>query len=84
MVEIDEVIAEAKTSAVVAVWEAKIKLAEDLENTGSWNVARWHETLVKLTGKTVSASQDPALQPKEVGEKNKTEVAPSGDDQSAT
>lgn len=36
--KVEEVNADAKASAAVAVWEAKIKLADDLENLGSWNV----------------------------------------------
>lgn len=43
--ETDEVITEAKPSAVVAIWEAKIKLAEDVTNTGSWNLAGWQASL---------------------------------------
>lgn len=38
MVEMDEVITEVKKSVVVAIWKAKIKLVEDLENARSWNV----------------------------------------------
>lgn len=38
VVEMGGVITKVKVS-VVAIWEAKIKLAEDLENAGSWNVA---------------------------------------------
>lgn len=34
MAEMDEVIAEAKISVDVVVWEEKIKLMEDLENAG--------------------------------------------------
>lgn len=33
--EIDEVIAEVKRSVVVVVWEAKVKLAEDVASAGS-------------------------------------------------
>ena len=77
----DEVITEVKKSVVVAIWKAKIKLVEDLENARSWNVVGWRGALDKLIGKPIDTSQDPALQPKEGGEKNKTEVAPGGGDQ---
>lgn len=40
--------------------------------------------LGKLTGEAVDASQDPALQPQEGGEKNKTDVALVVGDQSAS
>ena len=40
-----EVITEAKASAVVAVWEAKMKLAKDMDNAGSWNLAGWCASL---------------------------------------
>lgn len=61
----DEVIVEAKVNAAIAIYEVKIKLLEDLENTGSQNVSGWEEALGKLIGQTVSASQHLALQPKE-------------------
>lgn len=82
VVDMDEVIVEVKASAAITIWEAKIKLAEDFENVGSWNVARWRETLGKLNGEPLGASQNPVLHPKEGGEK--TEVAPGGGDQSAS
>lgn len=53
--EMDEVIAETKAGAVVAVWEAKLKLAKDIENVGFLNVAGWREALAKLIGKLVNA-----------------------------
>lgn len=49
----------------MAVWEAKIKLAGDLENSGSWNVVRWCEALAKKTGKPVIIVEDPRLKPVE-------------------
>ena len=33
--EIKEVFVEVKSSVAIAIWEAKIKLAEDLRNSGS-------------------------------------------------
>ena len=56
---IEDVIAEVKSNVVEAIWEAKIKLAEDVENVRSWNVAGWREILAKLTGKLVDDGQDP-------------------------
>ena len=44
-VEMEEVIAEAKSNAAMAVWETKIKLVEDVANLGSWDLAGWHEAL---------------------------------------
>lgn len=43
--EIKEMIAELKISVVEAIREAKNKLAEDLENAGSWNMNGWCESL---------------------------------------
>ena len=48
----------------MAIWEAKIKLVEDLDNSGS-NVAGWHEALAKITGKPVTATEDPGSKPAE-------------------
>ena len=59
--EMEEVISDAKISVVVAVWEAKIHLAEGLENVGSSNVDSWREALAKLSGKPATANQDPVL-----------------------
>ena len=59
ILEIDGVIVDVNSSVVVAIWEAKIKLAEDLENSGSWNVVGWREVLAKITGKPVTATKDP-------------------------
>lgn len=56
--EIAEVIVEVKGSVAMAIWEAKNKLAEDVANAGSWNVADWHEALAKLTGEPVNIVQD--------------------------
>ena len=53
-------IADAKASAAVAIWEAKIKLTKDLVNLGSCNVAGWREALSKITGKPVTTVEDPA------------------------
>lgn len=63
--EIEEVIVDAKTSVEVAIWEAKIRIAEDLENSGSWNVAGWHEVLAKITGKPATIIEDPGSKPAE-------------------
>lgn len=73
-------IVEVRINCVVVVQEAKIKLAEDLENVGSQNVAGWHEALSKLTGEHAGANHDRALQPQGGG--GKTEVAPGGGEQS--
>ena len=47
-----------KVSAAIAVWEANIKLAKDIENVGSQNVVGWHEAHGKITGEPIVASQD--------------------------
>ena len=62
LLEMVEVISDAKVNVAVAFWEAKIHLAEDLENAGSWDMDCWHEALAKLTGKPAVANQDPILQ----------------------
>ena len=62
--ELEEVIADAKASVAVGILEANIKLAEDPELSGSWNVEGWREALAKLTGKPVTTTEDPASQPK--------------------
>lgn len=59
--DLEEVIADAKTSVVMAILEAMIKLAEDLENGGSWDVDDWREALGKLIGNPATANQDPVL-----------------------
>ena len=46
-------IVEVKSSSVEAIWETKIKLAKDMVNAGSWNVAGWHEALAKFSGRTL-------------------------------
>lgn len=79
--EIAEGIAEVRGSVVVAVWEAKIKLAEDVANTGSWNVVGCYEALDKLTGELFNTIQDPAKQLKVGGEEEEAEKVPGGDDQ---
>lgn len=38
LLEMEEVISDAKVGVTVAIWEAKIHLAEDLENVSSWDV----------------------------------------------
>ena len=58
--ELEEVVAKAKASVMVAILEAKIMLAEDLEHSGSWNVVAWCEALAKLTGNPVTTVEDPA------------------------
>lgn len=58
VLEIDEVITDTKASIVVAIWEAKIKLAEDLDNLGSWNIAGWCEALDKIIGKPATTTKD--------------------------
>lgn len=52
--EMDDVIAKVKASIVVAVREAKLMLAENMENAGSCNIPGWCEALAKLTGKPVN------------------------------
>ena len=59
--EMKEVISDAKVSVTVAVWEAKIRPAEDLKNSGSWDMVGWCKALAKLNGKPATASQDPML-----------------------
>ena len=62
MVEIKEVIVEARSNVVEVVWEAKIQLTEDIKNTRYWDVARWRKALAKLTSRPVNACQDPTYQ----------------------
>lgn len=69
--EIDEVIAEVKRSVVVVVWEAKVKLAEDVASAGSQNLVVWHEALAKLTGKPVNTSHDPEGKQQKAGKEEK-------------
>lgn len=54
--EMVEVIAEVKASADLAVWEAKIKLDEDVANVGSWNPAGQRAALAKLKGEPANTS----------------------------
>ena len=56
--EMEEVIAEAKVNAVVAVWEAKIKLAKYVANAGSQNLVWWWAALSQLTGEPMNTIQD--------------------------
>lgn len=37
--EMEKVIVEGKSSAAMAIWETKIKLAKDVANAGSWDLA---------------------------------------------
>ena len=67
--EMEEMISDAKVNVAMAVWEAKIHLAEDLEHEGSWDVDGWREALSKLTGKPATANQDHVLHLNEEGEK---------------
>ena len=68
--DLEEVIADLKKNVTMAILEAKIKLAEDLENAGSWDVDGWRDELAKLIGKPATANQDPILLLTEGGEKN--------------
>lgn len=74
-----EVIAKANSNAVVTVQEAKIKLAEDVANIGSWDLTGWHTILAQLTGESAKTGQDPERQRPKVGEE---EEIPGDDDQS--
>ena len=56
--ELEEVISDAKASAAVSILKAKIKLAEDLEHSRSWNVVGWSKALAKLIGKPVTTTED--------------------------
>ena len=38
LLDLKEVIADAKTSAAILILQAKIKLVEDLENKSSWDM----------------------------------------------
>lgn len=58
ILETEEVITDAKPSAAVAIWEAKIRMAVDLENSGSTYVVGWHEALAKITEKPATAIED--------------------------
>ena len=49
-------IVEVKASATLAVWEAKIKLAEDVANAGSYNLAEWRVTLAELKDGSIKTS----------------------------
>lgn len=57
MDKMDDMIVQVKMSVVVAVWEAKIKLVEDLQNLGSWNVIGWHEAMSKFTDEPAGAME---------------------------
>lgn len=39
--EMAKVIAEVKANATLAVWEANIKVTEDVANAGSWHLVGW-------------------------------------------
>lgn len=79
--EMAEVIVKVKGSVVMAVWEAKIKLAEDVANIGYRNVVRWHEALAKLNGEPVNTSQVPTGKLKVGGEEEEVEKVPSDGNQ---
>ena len=57
LLEMERVIFNVKFNVAVAIRKAKIRLAEDLENAGSWDVDGWREAIVKLTGKPTTANQ---------------------------
>lgn len=72
------------------VWEAKIKLAEDVKNTGYWDAVGWKEALAKLTSRPFNACKTPIGErgeeeeqnkKKEEEEKKKREKTPVGGDQ---
>lgn len=71
--EIEEVIVDAKARAAVAIQEAKIKLDEDLDNSGSWNEAGWCEALAKISSKSTTATKDPRSQPAKEEKKNEAD-----------
>lgn len=79
--EMQEVIVEVRSSVVVAVWEAKINVAEDVANVGSWNVASQLETLAKLTSELVNTGQDPVKQLQVRGDEEGAEKVLGVDDQ---
>lgn len=62
------------------VWEAKIKLAEDVANVGSWNLVGCHATLAELKGKLIKTSEDPEGQQPKADDEKKI----SGNDDQAT
>lgn len=65
--QIEDVIADLKSSSTETIQKAKIKMKEDVEkgNTRSQNVAGWRDALAKLTGKHVNINQDLAKKKKE-------------------
>lgn len=75
-----EVIADMRGSAFVGVQEGKIKITEDISNTGFQNVAGWHEDLAKLTCDPFNTVQDPTKQLKVGREEEGAQKVPSGDD----
>lgn len=79
--EIAEVIPKVKGSAVVVVWEARIKDAQDVVNAGSWNVASCHESLAKLTREPVNTNQDPIGKLKVRGQEKEAENVLGDDNQ---
>ena len=72
LADLEEVIVDAKTSAAIAILQAKINLAEDLENASSWDVEGRREVLAKLIDKSIVANQDPMLMFTGGGEKKVT------------
>lgn len=77
---ITEVIAEVKANFSMTVQEAKIKLAEDVANTGSQNLDGQCAALDKLKGEPINTSQDPEGKQLKEDEEDKT----SGNDDQAT
>ena len=60
---------DGESGVIIAVWEAKIRLAEDLDNASSWDVDGLREALANLTGKPATTTHDPVLQLTGGGEK---------------
>lgn len=75
-----QAIAKVKASTVIAVWETKIKLAEDVANARSQNLVGWHVTVAKLKGEPIKSSEDPEGRHRKVNVDKKT----SGNDNQAT
>lgn len=77
------VIIELKSSAPEVIQEAKIKLAEGMENTSSWDVEGWFKALAKLADEHVEVVEVPIKKKvkEEKKEKKETETAPGGEDQ---
>ena len=67
----EEVTVEAEASVDVAIWEAKLKLAEDMANAGFQNLVVWRTTLPQITGEPVNTCQDPKGQQPKAGKEKK-------------